>query len=189
MTKLVKLGLASILSTGALYAGTYNVDASHSNVGFKVKHMMISNVTGKFNDFEGSFEYDEKTKTLTSFTGTVKVKSIDTENEKRDEHLRSSDFFAADKFPELSFKLEKIEGDYAYGKLTMRGITKDVKLDFENNGSIVDPWGMNRVGLALSGKINRFDYGIKYNSIIEAGGVAVGEEIKIDVEVEGILAK
>lgn len=187
--KLAKIGLASILAAGALFGGTYNVDASHSNVGFKVKHMMISNVTGKFDKFNGSFEYDEKTNTLKSLTGIAEVKSINTDNEKRDNHLRSSDFFAADKFPQLTFKLDKIEGDYAYGKLTMRGVTKDVKLDFENNGSIKDPWGNTRVGLALSGKINRLDYGIKYNSILEAGGVAVSEKVKLDIEVEGILAK
>ena len=186
---LKKLGLASLLATSALFAGTYNVDASHSNVGFKVKHMMISNVTGKFDKFNGSFEYDEKTKTLKSFVGNVEVKSINTDNEKRDNHLRSSDFFAADKFPEIKFVLERIQDDKAYGKLTMRGVTKDVKLDFENNGSIKDPWGNTRVGLALSGKIHRLDYGIKYNSILEAGGVAVGDKVKLDIEIEGILKK
>lgn len=187
--KLVKLGLASVLAAGALFGGTYNVDSTHSNVGFKVKHMMISNVTGKFDKFNGSFEYDEKTKKLTSLIGVAEVKSINTDNAKRDKHLRSSDFFAADKFPKLTFKLDKIDGDYAYGTLTMRGVTKNVKLDFENNGSIKDPWGNTRVGLALSGKINRLDYGIKYNSILEAGGVAVSEKVKLDIEVEGILAK
>lgn len=187
--KLVKIGLASILTAGALFGGTYNIDASHSNIGFKVKHMMISNVTGKFDKFNGSFEYDEKTKTVKSLTGTVEVASINTENKKRDGHLKSADFFDAEKHPKLTFKLERIQGDYAYGKLTMRGVTKDVKLDFENNGSIKDPWGNTRVGLALSGKVNRIDYGLKYNSILEAGGVAVGEKVKLDIEVEGILAK
>jgi len=186
---LIKLGLTSILAAGALYAGTYNVDKSHSNVGFKVKHMMISNVSGKFNDFSGTFEYDEKTNTLKSLNGTIKVASIDTDNAKRDGHLKASDFFAAGKYPDITFKLEKIKGDYAYGKLTMRGVTKDVKLDFENNGSIKDPWGNTRVGLALSGKVNRYDYGIKYNSVLEAGGVAVGEKVKLDIELDGILAK
>lgn len=186
---LKKLGLVSLLATSALFAGIYNVDASHSNVGFKVKHMMISNVTGKFDKFNGSFEYDEKTKTLKSFVGNISVKSINTDNEKRDKHLKTSDFFAADKYPEIKFVLEKTEGDKAFGKLTMRGITKDVKLDFEDNGSIKDPWGNTRVGLAISGKVNRFDYGIKYNSVLEAGGVAVGEKVKLDIEIEGILKK
>ncbi len=189
MTKLMKAGLASILAASALYAGTYNLDKSHSNVGFKVKHMMISNVTGSFNDFTGSFEYDEKTKTLKSLDGTVKVASIDTANEKRDNHLKESDFFAAEKYPEITFKLDKVEGDKAHGKLTMRGVTKDITLDLENNGSVKDPWGNTRVGLVLTGKVDRFDYGIKYNTVLEAGGLAVGKEVKLIVELEGILAK
>lgn len=188
MTKL-KLGLTSILAAASLYAGTYNVDASHSNVGFKVKHMMITNVNGKFNEFSGTFEYDEKTNTLKALEGNVQVKSVDTQNEKRDGHLKVSDFFAADKYPTLTFKLDRVEGDYAYGKLTMRGVTKDVKLDFENNGVIKDPWGNTRVGIALSGKINRIDYGIKYNSVLEAGGVAVGETVKLNIDLQGILTK
>ncbi len=188
--KLVKLGLVSLLAASALYAGTYNVDKSHSNVGFKVKHMMISNVTGNFNDFTGSFEYDEKTNTLTSLNGVVEVKSVDTDNEKRDKHLRDSDFFAADEFPQITFNVDKIEDDKAYGKLTMRGVTKDVVLDVETaGGTIKDPWGNTRTGVALSGTVNRMDYGIKYNSVLEAGGVAVGEKVKLIVELEGILKK
>lgn len=187
--KLIKLGLLSILTGGALFAGTYNVDPAHSHMGFKVKHMMITNVNGKFDTFRGTFEYDETTKTLKSLNGSVEVKSINTENEKRDEHLRKSDFFAAAEYPEMTFVLEKVEGDTAYGKLTMRGVSKDVQLEFENNGLVKDPWGNTRVGLALSGKINRFDYGMKYNEVLEAGGLAVGETVKINVELEGILAK
>jgi len=189
MKKLVKLGLISILVSNVLFAGTYNVDKSHSNVGFKIKHMMISNITGNFNDFAGTFEYDEKTNILKSLNGTVKVNSINTSNEKRDKHLKKSDFFAVDKYPNITFVLDKVEGNKAYGKLTMRGVTKDIILDFENNGSIKDPWGNTRVGLILTGKIDRFDYGIKYNTLLEAGGVAVGKEVKLIVELEGILAK
>jgi polyisoprenoid-binding protein YceI len=150
---------------------------------------MISNVKGNFKNFSGSFEFDEKTNTLKSFNGNVEVKSINTDNAKRDGHLQSSEFFAADKYPKITFKLDKIAGDKAYGKLTMRGVTKDVTLDYENNGSVKDPWGNTRVGIALSGQVNRLDYGIKYNSILETGGVAVGKIVKLDIEVEGILAK
>ena len=189
MTKLVKLGLVSVLAASALFGGTYNVDKSHSSVGFKVKHMMISNVNGSFNDFTGTFEYDEKTNTLKSLNGVVKVSSIDTANKKRDNHLKKSDFFAADKYPEITFNLEKVEDDKAYGKLTMRNVTKDVVLDVETNGTIKDHRGNTRAGLVLEGKINRMDYGIKYNSILEAGGVAVGEEVKLIVEIEGVLKK
>ena len=186
---LAKLGLASLLATVALYAGTYNVDTSHSNVGFKVKHLMISNVTGKFDKFSGTFKYDEKTNTLKTLNGNIEVSSINTENEKRDEHLKSSDFFDAKKHPKLTFRLDKIEGDIALGKLTLRGVTKDVKLDFQNNGTAIDPWGNKRVGLELTGKINRKDYGLNWNKGLETGGVLVGETVKLTIELEGILAK
>lgn len=186
--KLMKLGIASILAAGALYAGTFQVDKSHSTVGFKVKHMVVATVNGKFNDFSGTFEYDEKTNKLKSLNGVVEVKSIDTENEKRDNHLKQSDFFAADEYPKITFDLEKVDGDKAYGKLTMRGVTKNIVLDVETAGAVIeDPWGNKRTGLTLEGKLDRFDYGIKYNSVLEAGGLAVGKEIKLIVELEGIL--
>ncbi len=184
-----KLTLASLITASALFAGTYNVDVSHSNIGFKVKHLMISNVSGKFDKFNGTFEYDEKTKTVTSLTGNIEAASINTENEKRDTHLKSVDFFEVTKYPNLTFKLDKISDDSAFGKLTIHGITKDIKLDFENNGSIKDPWGNTRVGLSLSGKINRKDFGLTWNKALEVGGVVVGDEIKLDIELEGILAK
>jgi polyisoprenoid-binding protein YceI len=187
--KFLKLGLASLVASSALFAGTYNVDASHSNVGFKVKHLMISNVTGKFDNFSGKFVYDEKTKTLKSLEGEVSVASINTEDDKRDAHLKSADFFDQANNPTLTYKLEKIEGDTAYGKLTIRGITKDVKLDFEDNGTAVDPWGNTRVGLELTGKINRKDFGLNWNKALEAGGVLVDETVKLNIEIEGILAK
>ena len=187
--KSLKLGLASVIASSALFAGTYNVDASHSNVGFKVKHLMISNVSGKFDKFNGTFEYDEKTKKLKSLVGEVTVSSINTEDEKRDTHLKSADFFDEVNHPTLTFKLDKVDGNSAYGKLTIRGVTKDVKLDLENNGTAVDPWGNTRVALALTGKINRTDFGLNWNKALEAGGVLVDETVKLNVEVEGILAK
>ncbi len=187
--KLFRLGFLSIITAGALFAGTYNVDKSHSSVGFKVKHMMISNVKGHFDSFKGSFEYDEKTKTLKKFDGTIEVSSINTANKKRDGHLKSDDFFDVAKYPTITFQLEKVENDTAYGKLTMHGITKNIKLDYENNGTIKDPWGNTRTGLVLSGKINRKDYGLTYNTVLEAGGVAIGESVKLTIEIEGILKK
>ena len=186
---IAKLGLISILTAGALFAGTYNVDVTHSNLGFKVKHLMISNVTGKFDKFNGSFVFDEKANTLTSLKGTAQVASINTEDAKRDGHLKSADFFDAANHPELTFDLEKIEGDKAYGKLTIRGITKSVEFDYDNNGTVTDPWGNKRVGLELSGKINRKDFGLNWNKALEAGGVLVGETVKINIELEGVLAK
>jgi polyisoprenoid-binding protein YceI len=187
--KLIKLTMVSVITASALFAGTYNVDKSHSNVGFKVKHMMISNVKGTFDKFNGSFEYDEKTNTLKSLVGTVDTSSINTANEKRDKHLKSSDFFDVKKYPEIKFILDKIDGEIAYGKLMMHGITKDITLELENNGTVKDPWGNIRVGLALSGKIVRKDFGLTYNSVLEAGGVTIGDTVKLEIEIEGILQK
>ena len=187
--KIVKLGLASVLATSTLFGGTYKVDTSHSNVGFKVKHMMISNVIGKFDKFNGTFEYDEKSNTLKSMSGTVEIASINTENEKRDKHLKADDFFNAKKYPNLTFKLQKVEDDEAHGVLTIRDISKNVTFDLENNGDIKDPWGNTRVGLELTGKINRSDYGLKYNSLLETGGAIVADKVKLNIQIEGILAK
>jgi len=187
--KIARLGLAAILTAGALYAGNYNVDVAHSSAAFKVKHMMISNVKGSFDKFNGTFEYDEKTKQLVALSGSIETASVNTKNAKRDGHLQSADFFDAAKYPSINFDLSKIEGDIAYGKLTMHGITKEVALDFENNGMVKDPWGNTRVGLALSGKLNRKDFGLVYNSALETGGVLIGEVVKLDIEIEGILAK
>ena len=186
---LKKIVITSSLLLSTLFAGTYNVDKSHSNIGFEVKHMMISNLKGKFDNFNGTFEYDEKTNTIKSLVGTIEVSSINTDEKERDEHLKGADFFDVAKYENITFKLKKIKENNALGKLTIHGITKDVTLDFENSGTIKDPWGNTRVGLALSGKINRFDYGLKYNSILEAGGVAVGEMVKLNIEIEGIKEK
>ncbi|MFT5835370.1 MAG: polyisoprenoid-binding protein YceI [Sulfurimonas sp.] len=189
MKKIITTLLLTALGSTALFAGTYKVDTTHSNVGFKVKHMMISNVIGKFDKFNGSFEYDEKTKTIQKLSGTIEVASINTANVKRDTHLRSDELFNAKKYPEIIFALQKTDSEYAYGKLTMHGVTKDVKLDLENNGMIKDPWGNTRVGLELTGKLSRKDYGITWNKLLEAGGVTVGDTIKLDIQIEGILAR
>ncbi|WP_419771013.1 MAG: YceI family protein [Candidatus Marinarcus sp.] len=187
--KILRLSLATILTAGALFAGTYNVDTAHSNVGFKVKHMMISNVSGKFNTFSGVIDFDEKTNTLKAINGTIDVSSINTENEKRDAHLKSADFFNAAKNPKITFTLLKVDGDTAYGKLTINNITKEVEFDLENNGLATDPWGNQRVGIELTGKIDRKDFGLTWNKALEAGGVLVGETVKLDVALEGILVK
>lgn len=186
---ILKLGLISIFVAGSLFAGTYNVDVAHSHVGFKVKHMMISNVKGEFNTFSGVINYDEQSKKITAISGKIDVNSINTANEKRDGHLKSSELFDAKTYPEITYTLNKIDGDTAYGTLSMHGISKEIQMDLENNGTVIDPWGNQRVGLALSGKINRKDFGITWNKVLEAGGVAVGEIVKLEIEVEGILAK
>lgn len=187
--RLVKVGLVSLVTASWLFAGTYNVDIAHSNVGFKVKHMMISNVVGSFDTFSGTFEYDEKTKVFKSLIGDIDASSINTSIAKRDEHLKSPDFFDVAKYPAIKFVLISVKDDKAYGKLTMHGVTKDITLELENNGMIKDPSGKTRVGVSLKGTINRKDFGLTYNTIIEAGGIAIGENVKIEVELEGILQK
>jgi polyisoprenoid-binding protein YceI len=188
--KIKTILLASLLSVGTLFAGNYKVDADHTSVAFKVKHMMISNVKGEFGKFSGTFVYDEKTKTLKALHGDVDVTSISTDNAKRDGHLKSADFFDVAKYTMMSYTLDKVVGNKAYGKLTIHGITKEVSMDLELSGNTVkDPWGNIRTGLSLSGTINRKDFGLMWNQAIEAGGVMVGDEVKISVEIEGILQK
>ena len=186
--KFLKLGLASLAVSTALFAGNYNIDASHTNAGFTVKHMMITNVTGKFNDIAGTFEFDEKTKKLKSINGEIITASIDTANEKRDEHLKSDELFGVEKFPKITFKSTKIEKDKVQGELTIKGVTKTVSLDLETSDVITDPWGKQRTGFSLNGKIKRSDFGITWNKALETGGVAVSDEVKLNVDIEGILA-
>lgn len=184
------IAFASLLCTLPLFAGNYKVDIDHTNVAFKVKHMMISNVKGEFGKFSGSFIYDESTKTLKALHGDVDTTSISTDNSMRDNHLKSPDFFDVKKYPTMSYTLDKVVGNKAYGKLTIHGITKDVVMDLDLSGNVVkDPWGGLRTGLTLNGTINRKDFGLMWNKAIETGGVMVGEEVKINVEIEGILQK
>ncbi len=187
--KKLRIAFVALLAYGTLFAGTYSLDIAHSSVGFKIKHMMISNVQGQFNKFTGTFDYNRATKTLKSLEGKIDIASIDTKVKKRDADLRSSNFFDVAKYPTMTFVMDKIKDGTMYGKLTMHGITKEIKLEFEINGTLTDPWGNVRTGISLNGKINREDFGLKWNKIIEAGGVLVGKTVKINIELEGILAK
>lgn len=179
-----KLGLLSIFVASALFAGNYTIDTAHSNAGFTVKHMMVTNVKGSINDIAGTFEYDEKANALVKVEGELKVASIDTKNEKRDAHLREDDIMDAAKFPTITFKSTKVEGDKVYGDLTIKGVTKNIALDLENGGAFGE-----KAGFALSGKINRSEYGVTWNKALEAGGVAVSDEVKLEIDIEGNLQK
>ena len=188
--KILKLSLASIAVSTALFAGTYNVDASHTNAGFTVKHMMITNVKGDFKTYDGMIDFDKDKKTFKVLKASIDTNSIDTANEKRDEHLRSEDFFASEKFPKMTFEMTsyKTNGDEGEvtGNLTIRGITKAIKLKVEDISTIKDFKGQNRVGFTLEGKINRLDYDLKWNKLLEAGGVAVAEDVKIIIDIEAV---
>jgi polyisoprenoid-binding protein YceI len=189
MKTLSKITVALFLGVSTLFAGNYNVDTSHSNVGFKVKHMMVSTVSGEFQKFSGSFELEDKTNKLTALTGNIDVNSINTNIEKRDAHLKSEEIFNAADFPHITFVLDSLKGDKAHGKLTIKGVTKDVALDYEFGGIIQDPWGNTRAGITLSGKIDRKEFGVNWNKILEAGGVAVSEEVKLEISLAGVLQK
>ena len=179
----------AIFSIGLAHASTWNSDLAHSNIGFKVKHMMVSNVRGSFDKFDATVNYDEKDVTKSSVNVTIDAASIDTGVEQRDTHLKSPDFFDMVKFPQLTFVSKRIEKSGAdlkiIGDLTMHGVTKEVALDVtELNPPLTDPWGSMRMGASASARINRTDYGLVWNKSIEAGGVVVGEMVDILIEVE-----
>lgn len=173
----------------SVFAGNYGVDISHSSVGFKVKHLMISNVNGNFGLFDGVVEYDKASNKVLFIQGEVDAESVNTENEKRDDHLRSPDFFDVAKYGSIVFKSTKIEGDTVYADFTIKGITKNVKFELEDLGSVVDPWGNHRVGFTLSSKIDRADFGLTWNKALETGGLLVGNEVKITAEIQAIEKK
>ena len=170
----------------------WKIDPTHSEVGFKVKHMMFTNVKGLFNDYDATIEFvDDLNDAKVEFE--AKINSIFTNNEDRDTHLKSADFFDAEQFPSLKFKATSIEGsgsDYKItGDLTIKGITKPVTLNAEYSGLMTDPWGNTKVGLNLEGKINRKDYGLTYNAALETGGVLVGEDVKLNAEIQLVQQK
>lgn len=177
------------LGVASAQAADYMIDSAHSSANFKIRHLM-SKVTGGFNDFSGEFSFDEKNPK--SFQGqfTIKAASINTNNAKRDEHLRGDDFFAAEKNPTLTFKARELKpagkGKYKLmGDFTMRGVTKPATFDVEYMGAGKDPWGNDKVGFSAVSKINRKDWGMSFNKVLDTGGVMLGEEVEIDVQVEG----
>lgn len=181
--------VALLVGVSSLFGASYSVDVAHTNVVFKVKHMMISTVSGQFHDFSGSFDLDEKTGLLTKLQGEIDVESINTNIEDRDAHLKSPEILDAQKYPKITFVLDKIKGDKAYGKLTIKDVTKDVILDYEFGGTIIDPSGKKRAGFTLMGTIDRREFNVKWNKVLETGGVAVSEKVKLEVAVEGVIAK
>ncbi|HEY8399078.1 MAG TPA: YceI family protein [Flavihumibacter sp.] len=168
----------------------WTLDPTHSEFGFKIKHLMISNVSGSFGKFEVRAETEDNDFTRAQVEVKLDPATIDTNNEQRDAHLRNSDFFEVDKYPEILFQSTRIVPKNSncftlWGQLTLRGITKPVELDVEQSGYIgKDPWGLERVGFNVTGKINRNDFGLSFNSILETGGLALGEEVKLYGEIQ-----
>ncbi|MES1213914.1 MAG: YceI family protein [Bacteroidota bacterium] len=169
----------------------WSLDPMHSELGFKIRHLMITNVSGNFNKFNIEVEADGDDFASAKVKADIDVDSINTNNEQRDAHLRNADFFETGTHPKVDFKSTKVEkaGEDTfnlYGDLTIKGITKPVKLSLEHAGLAKDPWGNLKAGFSVSGKINRKDFGISFNSPLETGGVALGEEIKINGEIQMI---
>lgn len=186
MRLLKVLVLSAVVLVSSMFAESFMLDMPHTHVGFKAKHLLVSSVNGNFNSFDGSIEFDYAKKQLTSLKGTISVASISTDNAKRDTHLKSSDFFNAEQFPEIKFVSTKIDGNYLWGDITIKDVTKNIKFEIADIGTIVGPKGNKRVGFVLEGKINRFDYGLNWNMLLEAGGAIVSQDIKLIIEMEGI---
>ena len=173
---------------------TWNIDQSHSNIGFTVTHMVISEVEGTFDDFEGSVVESDQGLEGATINFKANVASIDTDNEKRDGHLKSADFFDTEKYPELTFASKSFthtdgKNYKLVGDLTLKGVTKEVELAVKFNGTVKDGWGNERAGFKIIGEINRFDYGLNWNAALETGGLVVSEEVAFDINVEVIAAK
>jgi polyisoprenoid-binding protein YceI len=165
------------------------VDPTHSEIGFKVKHMMFTNVSGQFTKFTAEAITNGDNFEDASFTFSGDIDSVNTANADRDGHLLSADFFNAEQFPKLTFEStsfdKKNEGEYTLnGNLSLHGETKPVSLDVEFGGIAKDPWGNTKTGLSITGKINRKDFGLSYNAALETGGVLLGEEVKLNIELQ-----
>lgn len=178
---------AGILFAAALPAAEVQIDKSHTKVEFSVTHLTITDVTGRFDDFSGTGTFDEKTGLLSAMTVKIKTASINTNDEKRDEHLRGTDFFDAGKNPEITFVLTKpvtlVKGGTAQlqGTLTLRGVTKPITLVMTYRGSVKDPWGNVKAGFALTGKVNRKDHNVSWNKAMDNGGAVVGDVVQINI--------
>ena len=180
------------LAVSPLQAARYDIDVAHSSIQFKVKHLGISTVTGRFKQFIGFISADEKNATKSKVEVTVDITSVDTQNEKRDEHLKSPDFFDAAKYPSARFVSKKVspvqDGKFTVGgDLTLRGVTKPVTLDAVFEGKAKDPWGAERAAFTATAVINRQDFGIKWNQVLDNGGVMVSDEVKLEFEIEGVV--
>ena len=169
---------------------TWKFDLSHSSVNFHVRHLMVSKVHGRFTKWDGVLELDAENPANSRLEVTIDAASVDTQEPKRDDHLRSADFFETEKYPHLTFKSTKVEkhgDDYKLtGDLTIRGITRSVTLDVEGGEVVKDPWGGIRTGYSAKTTISRKDYGLTWNVALESGGIVVGDKVEITLEIEAI---
>ena len=177
-------------TTTTIPAGTWTLDTAHSSVGFTVRHMMVSKVRGRFGDFSADIVIGEDPLQST-VNAVVQMASIDTGEGARDDHLRTNEFFDIENHPTMTFRSTGITGsgtDYELtGDLTIKGVTKPVTFDLEFGGVGKDPWGNTRAGFTLTGTINRKDFGMAYNAVLETGGIMVGEKVSIELDIEATL--
>lgn len=177
-------------TTTSVPAGTWQLDVAHSSVGFTVRHLMVSKVRGRFADFGAEIVTADDPLDST-VRATVQMVSIDTGDTGRDEHLRTNEFFDIERYPTMTFASTALAGEgsefQVTGDLTIRGVTRSVTFDLEFGGVQPDPWGNTRAGFTLTGTINRKDFGIEYNAILETGGVMVGDKVTIEIDVEATL--
>lgn len=170
---------------------TYKIDPAHSEITFKVKHLMITTVSGNFRQFDATMESSKDDFTDAQISFEADIDSVSTNNEQRDTHLKSDDFFAADKFPKLRFVstgiVKKSDDEYVLsGNLTIRDVTKPVDLKVEYGGTMTDPWGQVKAGFDITGKINRKEFGLGWGAVTEAGGVVVSDEVKLIASIQMI---
>jgi polyisoprenoid-binding protein YceI len=189
MIKLIATLVLSSLLTVFAQTDIWKFDHAHTQVKFNVTHLVITEVTGYFKSFDGVVKTQGEDFTKAEIDFTIQTKSINTENEKRDNHLRSDDFFNAEKYPEIKFKSKSIKktGNNKYkmiGDLTIRDVTKEVELDLKQGGIITDGQSKTRTGFQINGIVNRFDYNLKWNALLEAGGAVVGPNVEIVCNVE-----
>ena len=168
------------------------VDGTHSHVGFSVRHMMVTTVRGQFTKYTGTLNLDPANVAASTIEGEIDVASVDTANADRDNHLRANDFFDAPNHPKITFKSTKIEAkggdDYVvHGDITIRGVTKPIELEVEYAGTSKNPYGKTVAGFSAKGAINRKDFGVSFNAVLETGGVAVAEKVKIEIEGQAVL--
>lgn len=184
---------AVLLGAAPSWAATerYNVDVDHSIVGFAVAHMVVAKTTGRFTDFTGFIEMDPESGVVKAIEGVINTASVNTNHEKRDAHLRSADFFNVATYPTMTYRLRSYRKDgnqyIAKGELTLLGVTKEIELTGTFNGVLPkDPRGLTRAGFSAQGRINRKDFGMVWNKVLDNGGVAVGDEVEIRLEIECI---
>ncbi|MFQ6114400.1 MAG: YceI family protein [bacterium] len=182
-----------LITSFAFGADKYQFDMAHTSIGFSIRHMLLSNVKGSFKEFTGTILFDEKDITKSSVNITIKTASLDTDNQERDGHLKSAEFFDVEEHPEITFKSRRIEknddGYVLVGELTIKGVTKEVSFPFSLVGPVKDPWGNDRFGAEANLKINRQDFGVSWSKVMDNGGLVVGNDVKIELNVEAVKAK